>query len=84
MGEPFEGVRISTVGANKMVLEVRQTKTQTLDLKHAGSSTLLERLVRAAAVGKHGKDCSIHDLVDNNASRSEVSWLAMEFPREIA
>jgi hypothetical protein len=57
-----------------MVLEVRQTKTQTLDLQPAGSSTLLERVVRTAAADKHAMDQTIEDLVDNNAGRAEVSW----------
>jgi hypothetical protein len=56
-----------------MVLEVRQTKTQTLDLQPAASSTLLERAVRTAAADKHAMDQTIEDLVDNNARRLDVS-----------
>jgi hypothetical protein len=52
MGEPFDGVRNSTVGAEKMVLEVRQTTTKTLDLQRAKSSSLMERVVWTAAAEK--------------------------------
>jgi hypothetical protein len=73
MGEPFEGVRNSTVGADKMVLEVRQNKTQTLDLQRVETSSLMERAVRIAAAGKPtASQASIGKMVVS-ARAAEVS-----------
>jgi hypothetical protein len=55
MGEPFEGVRNSTVGADSVVLEVRLTKTQTLDLQRVETSSLMEQVVRTAAGAMSGR-----------------------------
>jgi hypothetical protein len=73
MGEPFDGVRNSTVGANKMVLEIRQTKTKTLDLQRAEASSLMERAVRTAAADKPAaSQATIDKVVATNASRAAV------------
>ena len=74
MGKPFvaDAERVSTVGADKMVLEVRQTKTNMLDLQRAETTSLLERAVRTAAANKRAKEQSINELVNTNASLAEV------------
>ena len=75
MGKPFvEGAnRISTVGADRMVLEVHQTKTGILDLKLAETTSLMERAVHAAAKKKTATiHTSIEKLVATDAGRAEV------------
>ena len=74
MGEPFVAgaERVSTVGAEKLVLEMRQTKTHMLDLQRADTTSLLERAVRTAAANKRAKEQSIDELVNTNASLAEV------------
>jgi hypothetical protein len=78
MGEPFDGVRNSTVGADKMVLEVRQTTTKTLDLQRAEASSLMERAVRTAAADKPAaSQTSIGKMVATNAGRAEVGSVSV-------
>jgi len=74
MGEPFvEGAgRSSTVGADKMMLEMRQSTTKMLDLQRAKALSLLERTVRAAVANNHAATQSIEQLVDTDACRAEV------------
>jgi len=74
MGEPFDGStdRISTVGAVKVVLELCRTKTHTIDLQRAETTSLLERTVCMAAKKAVAQPASIAKLVATNASRAEV------------
>jgi len=79
MGEPFVtgAERVSTVGADKMVLEVRQTKTNMLDLQRAETTSLLERAVHTAAANKPAAtQTSIDRLVATDASRAQVGGAA--------
>ena len=79
MGEPFVtgADRISTVGADKMVLEVRQTKTNMLDLQRADTTSLLERAVHTAAAKKPAdtQNC-IDKLVATDAGCAQVGGAA--------
>jgi exopolyphosphatase/pppGpp-phosphohydrolase len=77
MGEPFDGARNSTVGADKMILELRQTTTTTLDLQRAEVTSLMERAVLTAAADKLAAfRASISKVVATNASRDQVSNIA--------
>ena len=79
MGEPFveDAERVSTVGADKMVLEVRQTKTNMLDLQRAETASLLERAVHTAAANKQAAtQASIARLVATDASCAQVGGAA--------
>jgi len=79
MGEPFkeDAKRVSTVGADKMVLEVRQTKTNMLDLQRAETTSLLERAVHTAAADKPAAtQDSIARLVATDASCAQVGGAA--------
>ena len=79
MGEPFVtgAERVSTVGTDKMVLEVRQTKTNMLDLQRAETTSLLERAVHTAAANKLTTgQTSIGKLVATNAGLAQVRGAA--------
>jgi Cdc6-like AAA superfamily ATPase len=76
MNEPFDSKeeRHSTVGADKMILEVRQTKTNMLDLQRAEVTSLLERAIRTDADSTSvNQDRCIEDLVSTNAQLANVS-----------
>ena len=80
MGEPFctGAERISTVGAEKTVLEVRQTRTNMLDLQRAETTSLMERAVRATAANNPATvHTSIDKLVATDAGRAEVRGAAV-------
>jgi hypothetical protein len=72
MGEPFDEVRHSTVAVDKMVLEVRQTTTKTLNFQRVETSSLMERAVHTAATDKTAASQTISRLVATNAGRAEV------------
>ena len=79
MGEPFitGAERISTIGADKMVLEVRQTKTNMLDLQRAETTSLMERAVHMAAASKPvTTHTSIDKLVATDAGQAQVGSAA--------
>ena len=81
MGETFDedAERVSTVGAEKMVLEMRQTKTSMLDLKRSQQTSLMERAVWTATSNKPAAtQTSIGKLVATDASRAEVcAWSSL-------
>ena len=75
MGEPFDGdaARNSTVGVDKMVLEVCQTKTQMLDLQRAEARSLMERAIHTADADKRATtQTTINKIVATDASAAEV------------
>ena len=79
MGEPFVtgAERVSTVGTERTVLEVRQTKTSTFDLQRAETTSLMERAVRAAAANKPtDAQTSIAKLVATDAGCGQVEGSA--------